>query len=81
MTEMNQVIGLIGFAIILSVKEAFNSNGRAKLHKRIDKLDDKYTSQKLCDERSGNIDKNLIHIIKKVDKLLLKNGIKNDGKQ
>ena len=72
--EHLQAYSLIGLCVVLSIKEVFNSNGRDKLHKRVDKLDEKFTTRDLCDERSRNIEANLSGISKDVKELLKRNG-------
>lgn len=72
--ELLQITSLIGLAVVLTIKEAFNSNGRGKLHKRIDNLDNKYVGNKLCDERSQNIEGKLDGICKDVKEILKRNG-------
>lgn len=67
--EIFQISSILGLAIVLTIKEIFNSNGRSRLHSRINKLDEKFTSQKMCDERSGNIEEKLDYICEKLDKI------------
>ena len=78
-----QAYSLVGLAIVLTIKEAFNSNGRGKLHKRIDQvyghLEERHITKDLCDERSGNIEKKLDTIEGDVKELLRRDS--GTGKQ
>ena len=65
-----QLIALIVLFIGLLIKEVVSTNGRAKLHNRIDKLDKKYLTKEMCDERSGNIQRQLNKLEKGQDTIL-----------
>lgn len=65
------IIGLLIFLIgTIFVEMRNNANGRGKIHKRIDNLDQKFVGKDLCHERSKRVDE----IGEDVKELLKRNG-------
>jgi len=74
-----QVWGLVVFAVMLTVKEVWNSSGRTKLHERINGLNGKYVRKDVCHASIAGLTIEISHLkkdtteIKKDVKELLKN--------
>ena len=57
--EIVSVFSLIGLVAVLTIKDLFNSNGRAKLHERIDAVEANKIGERECDKTHKSVDEKL----------------------
>ncbi|GAG70934.1 unnamed protein product [marine sediment metagenome] len=53
------ILSLLGLVLALTIKEAFNSKGRAKLHERIDGIEADKIGERECDKTHKSVDEKL----------------------
>lgn len=70
-----ELIILVVFIASIIIKEIKDTNGRSKIHKRINSLDETYVRRDICYERTDRLLEDITEIKKDV-KEILKNGKK-----